>query len=94
MVVHLVQTKKKETGQVKDLGGLEFRAGVTLIANIDGHVRYVIGKPFNAAREQLLQAWVESFDEERNAGWPLKSRDADRLVQAYSTRAMDSRRWR
>lgn len=94
MVAHLVQTRKAATGQIVDLGGLKFRAGATLIANIDGHVRYVIGKPFSAAREQLLQGWVASFDEERDAGWQLRSREADRLVRAYSTRAMDSRRWR
>lgn len=90
LVAHLVQTKKEPAA---DLGGLKVRAGVTMIANIDGQIRYVVRKPFNPAREELLQQWVARFDEDHGDGWPVNARAPDRLVKAYSARAMDRRRW-
>lgn len=77
-----------------DLGGLKFRAGVTLIANIDGQIRYVIRKPFDPNREAALLRWVAKFDEDLDPGWSLQERPPNRLVRAYSAQAMDRRRWR
>jgi hypothetical protein len=90
MVAHFVQTQKT----TEDLGGLTYRAGVTLIANIDGHIRYLISKPFHAEREAGLNAWVGAFDEASGSGWPSDARRADRITEAFSARAMDQRRWR
>ena len=89
MVVHLVQTRKGDD----DLGGLKYRAGVTMIANIDGHIRYLIGKPFHVERESGLRAWVNAFDEASGDGWPSSKREPNRIVSAFSARAMDRRRW-
>lgn len=90
MVAHFVQTQK--TGEY--LGGLTYRAGVTLIANIDGHVRYLISKPFHTERETGLRAWVTAFDEASGDGWPSDERRPDRITEAFSARAMDRGRWR
>jgi hypothetical protein len=90
MVAHFVQTEKTS----QDLGGLKYRAGVTMIANIDGHLRYVICKPFHAERESGLLAWVKAFDEENGTGWPADEREPNRITAAFSARAMDRKRWR
>jgi hypothetical protein len=90
MVAHFVQTKKTP----EDLGGLKYRAGVTLIANIDGHIRYVIHKPFHDDRKSGLDQWVKEFDDAHSTGWPATSRDPNRIPAAFSARAMDRRRWR
>lgn len=90
MVAHFVQTRKTS----EDLGGLKHRAGVTMIANIDGYIRYVIHKPFHADRESGLREWVNEFDRETGTGWPCRSRDPNRITAAFSARAMDRRRWR
>jgi hypothetical protein len=90
MVAHFVQTQKTS----EDLGGLKYRAGVTLIANIDGQIRYLIQKPFHAQRESGLHAWVNAFDDANGTGWPSDKRDGNRIVEAFSARAMDRRRWR
>jgi len=90
MVAHFVQTRKTS----EDLGGLKYRAGTTMIANIDGYVRYVIQKPFHDEREQGMRNWVAAFDAEDGAGWDADERDPNRVVAAFSARAMDRRRWR
>jgi hypothetical protein len=90
MVAHFVQTRRSDD----DLGGLKYRAGTTLVANIDGYVRYVIHKPFHEQREKSLREWVAAFDEANGTGWPSESRDPNRIVTAFSARAMDRRRWR
>lgn len=90
MVAHFVQTRKTS----EDLGGLKYRAGTTVIANIDGYVRYVIQKPFHNEREQDMRDWVAAFDAEDGAGWDAQERDPNRMVAAFSARAMDRRRWR
>src|SRR5262249_23704744 len=89
-VVHFVQTQKSS----EDLGGLKYRAGVTLIANIDGQIRYLIDKRFHPTREAQLRAWVAAFDELNGTGWPNTVLDTDRITAAFSARAMDRRRWR
>jgi hypothetical protein len=90
MVAHFVQTQRT----ADDLGGLEYRAGVTVIANIDGHVRYIIPKPFHGARQKRLRDWVTAFDDANEPGWVADKRDPNRVRLAYSARAMDRRRWR
>lgn len=55
MVSHFIQTDK--SADAEDLGGLKYRAGVTMIANIDGPVRYLIKKPFIDKRKVDLNAW-------------------------------------
>jgi hypothetical protein len=90
MVGHFVQTRKSR----EDLGGLTYRAGVTLIANIDGQVRYMIRKPFHDLREERMHNWVKAFDAATGDDWPSQGRDPNRLMIAFSARAMDRRRWR
>jgi hypothetical protein len=90
MVAHFVQTQRIPD----DLGGLQYRAGVTLIANIDGHIRYVIQKPFHVQREERLRGWVKAFDEASGTGWSVGKPDPNRIMAAFSARAMDRRRWR
>ena len=90
MVVHFVQTRKDPAD---DLGGLKYRAGVTMIANVDGHIRYIICKPFHPERQSRLRAWITAFDEANDSGWPSQSKKPNRLTAAFSARAMDRRRW-
>jgi hypothetical protein len=92
MVAHLVQTRKNI--ETEDLGGLKYRAGVTLIANIDGHIRYLIKKPFHDQRIKEMRAWVSAFDDVGGSGWPSDERPPDRVKNAFSARAMDRRRWK
>jgi hypothetical protein len=90
MVAHFVQTRRT----ADDLGGLQYRSGVTLIANIDGHIRYVIQKPFHVQREERLRGWVKAFDDASGTGWSVGKPDPNRIMAAFSARAMDRRRWR
>ena len=90
MVAHFVQTQKL----AEDLGGLKYRAGVTMIANIDGQLRYVIDKPFHDARKRGLDEWVREFDAADGNDWRTGERDPNRITAAFSARAMDRRRWR
>ena len=90
MVAHFVQTRRDALG---DLGGLKYRAGVTMIANVDGHIRYLICKPFHPSREKRLVDWVAAFDAANEAGWPMRDKEPNRLMAAFSARAMDRRRW-
>jgi len=89
MVAQLVQSVKSD----EDLGGLVFRAGVTIVAMIDGHVRYVIRKPLDTTREKALREWVAAFDEERGPAWPTGPAARNRITEAFSLRAIDARRW-
>jgi hypothetical protein len=91
MVVHFVQTNKSMENE--DLGGLKYRAGVTMIVNFDGYIRYLIKKPFHVEREKGIKAWVGAFDEATDGGWPSSVRPPDRISAAFSARAMDQRRW-
>jgi hypothetical protein len=90
MVAHFVQTHRSGNG---DLGGLKYRCGVTMIANIDGHIRYLVYKPFHPNREKRLVEWVAAFDAANEAGWPMRDKEPNRLMAAFSARAMDRRRW-
>jgi hypothetical protein len=93
MVAHFVQTNKEL--KKEDLGGLKYRAGVTMIANFDGYIRYLIKKPFHDERRTGIQAWVTAFDEMNDdGGWSATARPVDRISAAFSARAMDQRRWR
>ncbi len=95
MVATFVQTPRSSS-QPKDLGGLKYRAGVTLVANIDGQVRYVIRKPLHDDRLKRMKEWVEYFDTEMGfgGGWALRTPPSNRMMDAFSARAMDRRRWR
>ncbi len=92
MAVHFVQSRNAE----EDLGGLRYRAGITMIANIDGFIRYLIRKPFHEVREGEIKEWVQTFDSSAGGGWSSVSRrrGPNRIVEAFSARAMDERRWR
>ena len=92
MVAHFVQTNKSMENE--DLGGLKYRAGVTMIVNFDGYIRYLIKKPFHVERETGIKAWVRAFDEASDGGWPSDVRLPNRISAAFSARAMDQRRWR
>lgn len=90
MVVHVVQKSRTE----RALGGLVYRAGTTVIASIDGHVRYLISKPFQPSREERMANWLATFDEACGHSWQTSRLAPRRLLDAYSARAMDGRRWR
>jgi hypothetical protein len=90
MVAQVVQTMSLED----DLGGLRYRAGLTLVANIDGQIRYYIRKPFRDDRKQALRDRVTAFDDAYGIGWEPINPDPNRIAAAYSARAMDARRWR
>jgi len=88
MVAHLVQTAEGSD----DLGGLTYHAGATIVAGVDGRLRYVVRKPFSKERRARICEWVRAFDRERNPGFGPSSGES--LREAYSPRAMDGRRWR
>ncbi|MEW2480105.1 hypothetical protein AB0876_10985 [Mycobacterium sp. NPDC049093] len=90
MVAQIVQTMSVED----DLGGLRYRAGLTLVVNIDGQIRYYIRKPFHDDRKQALRDRVAAFDDAYGMGWKPSNPEPNRIVAAYSARAMDARRWR
>ena len=90
MVAHFVQTREL----ADDLGGLKYRAGTTLIADVEGRIRYLISKPFHEQRETRLHSWVQTFDFSGGRDWESIAAEPDRLLAAYSARAMDARRWR
>jgi hypothetical protein len=49
LLTELVVQFTQQNGTVKeDLGGIPFRGGTTIIAGMDGKVRYVIAKPINS----------------------------------------------
>lgn len=77
-----------------ELGGLKYRAGVTMVATLDGRVHYLIRKPFHQARENAMREWVKAFDASRGPAWPTGTRPPQRIAEAFSARAMDGRRWR
>lgn len=90
MVAHYVQTDRNY--EKAQFGGVYYRAGITLIASLDGTIRYVIRKPFDERRKKGLVDWVAGFDG-RGSGWFTDTTE-DRLANAFSARAMDSRRWK
>ncbi len=89
MVAHLVQAGAPDD----ELGGLAFSAGATIVAGIDGRLRYVISKPFSKERRARVSEWVRAFERDRNPGF-RELRPGDTLREAFSSRAMDGRRWR
>lgn len=92
MVAQLVQSQKTN----EDLGGLTPRAGVTMVASLDGRIRYAVGKPFSAERDRSMREWVSTFDARRGPDWAVSERSRQRLLEAFSARKMDGdrRRWR
>ena len=90
MVAHFVQTRSTS----EDLGGLKYRSGITMIASIDGRIRYIIRKPFHEGRQNRMEEWVKAFDEESGSGWAAGNLGRNRIMEAFSARSMDRRRWR
>lgn len=90
MVAQFVQTQKLPD----DLGGLAYRAGVTLVATMDGGIRYLIKKPFEPRRLEAMRKWVGAFDTSRPVSWNGATPDPDRVRKAFSARAIDGQRWR
>jgi len=91
MIVKLVQMKRHDD---QDLGGLFYRAGATVVVTTEGTIRYVILKPFHDSRQKALTDWVATFDSARGPSWPTTPKNPFRITEAYSTRAMDGKRWR
>jgi hypothetical protein len=73
VVVQIVQTAPPEVAQARDVGGVQLRGGLTLVADVDGEVRYVVARPTpgldpvrdpgGAARLAALGAFVDQFDD-------------------------------
>ncbi|HEU4546310.1 MAG TPA: hypothetical protein VFR88_08470, partial [Microlunatus sp.] len=73
VVVQITQTAPPEVAKVRDVGGVQLRGGLTLVADVDGEVRYVVGRPTpgldpvrdpgGAARLADLGAFVDQFDD-------------------------------
>jgi len=91
MVAQLVQTRHDAQA---DLGGLPYRGGTTMVATLDGRIRYVIAKPFSAQRLQAMTDWVAAFDDEVGPAWPSAARPEKRVAAAFASRAMEGRKWR
>ncbi|MBL8719447.1 MAG: hypothetical protein JNL79_25895 [Myxococcales bacterium] len=89
MVAQLVQSQRP----APELGGLTYRAGVTLVATLDGRVRYAIKKPFHESRYASMLGWVQAFAARGGPSW-ASSPSPRRISEAFSARAMDGRRWR
>jgi hypothetical protein len=47
LIEYVAQFAQKNDLKRKELGGVPFRGGTTIVASVDGHVRYVIAKPMN-----------------------------------------------
>jgi hypothetical protein len=90
MVAQFVQTRKT----AENLGGLRLLAGATVVATLEGRVRYLVGKPFSEARIEALRRWVRTFDAATAPPWTDAPRDPERIVRAFSLRAMHGRRRR
>lgn len=90
MVAQFVQTRPTS----EDLGGLTYRAGVTVVATLEGRIRYLIGKPFREERLQAMRGWVAAFDGAKAPSWNGGPPEANRMAKAFSARAVDGRRWR
>jgi hypothetical protein len=90
MVAQLVQTQPTP----EDLGGLRWLAGVTLVATLEGRVRYRVAKPFTEGRLDALRRWVRQFDASTAPRWTDEPRDPERIVRAFSLRAIHGARRR
>jgi hypothetical protein len=93
MVAQFVQTRRDGRDARAKRGGLPYRAGTTMVATLDGSIRYIIAKPFSARREKEMADWVETYDLQVGPAWPL-GQDRNRLVEAFSARAVEGRKWR
>ena len=73
VVVQIIQTAPAEVSSARDVGGVQLRGGLTLVADVDGEVRCVVsrptpgldpvGDPGGAARLASLGAFVDQFDD-------------------------------
>ena len=51
LIEYVAQFAQKDDSKKKQLGGLPFRGGTTIVASVDGRVRYVIAKPMNTSAD-------------------------------------------
>ena len=90
MVAQFVQTRTPDG----DLGGLRLLAGTTLVATLEGRVRYLVAKPFDEKRQDAMAAWVKAFDARRETSWTNQPPETDRMLKAFSLRAIHGKRLR
>jgi hypothetical protein len=93
MVAQFVQTRRDKRDDRAARGGIPYRAGTTMVATLDGRIRYIIAKPFSARREKEMADWVETYDLQVGPAWPL-GHERNRIVEAFSARAVEGRKWR
>ena len=55
-------TQKEDTSEDARFAGLPFRGGATVVASVDGTVRFVIAKPMNDARRERQVDFVQRCD--------------------------------
>ena len=94
LVGQIVQTAPPEVARAHDIGGVELRGGVTLVADVDGEVRYVVARPApgldpvrdpaGAARLADIRAFVDQFDDVDLPGpWRIDDQAAAGPSMAY-----------
>jgi hypothetical protein len=50
LIEYVAQFAQRDDDRKKELGGLPFRGGTTIVAGVDGRVRYVIAKPIDTSK--------------------------------------------
>lgn len=101
VVVQIVQTAPSEVAHPYDVGGVPLRGGATVVADVDGQVRFVVCRPApgrdpardpaGVARLADLRAFVDQFDDVDLPGpWRIEDPEAASLSLAYR-RARDRR---
>jgi len=94
VVVQIIQTAPPEVAKARDVGGVPLRGGLTLVADVDGEVRYVVARPTpgldpvrdpgGAARLAALGAFVDQFDDVDLPGpWRIDDPSASYPSLAY-----------
>ena len=94
VVVQITQTSPPEVSKARDVGGVELRGGLTLVADVDGEVRCVVARPTpgldpvqdpaGAARLAALGVFVDQFDDVDLPGpWRIDDPSASYPSLAY-----------
>ena len=89
-----VQFVQRDHRQQQDLGGLEPMGGATVVADGEGHVRYVISKMLQSADEERmaqLQGFAASV-ENRLTSTKWSQDPSRRIVERLNLRSLDARR--
>ncbi len=79
-VAQFAQQNREMKGR---LGGLPFRGGTTIVASVDGHVRYVIAKPLTAAEGS--PKWKEAKQRLEDQEAYLSAADAVDALYPYAS---------